>query len=438
MSDINIYLGEPGDMDLTLADEGDINVSIGGTTSFQTLSDTPSSYTGESGKVVTVKSSEDGIEFTTAGEGNVSTSGTPVDNDFAKFIDGTDIEGRSYTEVRTDLNIEDGADVTDATNVALAGAAMSGGAFHDGFSDFVANEHIDWTADQGATNIHSGNYTDTDTTDHTALSNIGTQTHAQLETAIGLNTAKETDVNHNVTTNLSLGTKTATTIDVNSSDGTNATLIEADTTNAGLLGSDKWDEIVVNSLKATNIAHPLVEEAVPSGAVFTDTTYTSSDFTHNSLNGLNDGTDYEHITQTQKTALHSSGADTTLGTMTQDINMNSSYQVVGLQAPAASGEAIRQTTKITEAKMEAADDHVNDNTQAHSDYLLNNASDTTSGTITAAGFTTTGTSSLAVTTVADHGTATTDQVVNVCYGTSATPPTASTTTEGALYVQYTS
>ena len=37
----------------------------------------------------------------------------------------------------------------------------------------------------------------------------------------------------------------------------------------------------------------------------------------------------------------------------------------------------------------------------------------------------------------DHGTAATDMIVNVCYGTSATPPTASTTTEGALYIQYT-
>ncbi|MFA5154462.1 MAG: hypothetical protein WC554_18105 [Clostridia bacterium] len=37
---------------------------------------------------------------------------------------------------------------------------------------------------------------------------------------------------------------------------------------------------------------------------------------------------------------------------------------------------------------------------------------------------------------ADHGTATTDQVVNVCYGT-GDPPTASTTTEGALYIKYT-
>jgi len=39
--------------------------------------------------------------------------------------------------------------------------------------------------------------------------------------------------------------------------------------------------------------------------------------------------------------------------------------------------------------------------------------------------------------VEDHGTASTDQVVNVCYGTDATPPTASGTTEGALYFQYT-
>ena len=37
----------------------------------------------------------------------------------------------------------------------------------------------------------------------------------------------------------------------------------------------------------------------------------------------------------------------------------------------------------------------------------------------------------------DHGTAATDEVVNVCYGTSTTPPAANTTTEGALYIQYT-
>ena len=40
--------------------------------------------------------------------------------------------------------------------------AYSGGAFHDGFSDFVANEHLDWTlASQGT--IHATNYVDNDT-----------------------------------------------------------------------------------------------------------------------------------------------------------------------------------------------------------------------------------------------------------------------------------
>jgi len=37
---------------------------------------------------------------------------------------------------------------------------------------------------------------------------------------------------------------------------------------------------------------------------------------------------------------------------------------------------------------------------------------------------------------ADHGTATDPEVVAVVYGTSATPPTASTTPEGCLYIQY--
>ena len=38
---------------------------------------------------------------------------------------------------------------------------------------------------------------------------------------------------------------------------------------------------------------------------------------------------------------------------------------------------------------------------------------------------------------ADHGTATTDMVINACYGTGSTPPAANTTTIGTLYIQYT-
>ena len=49
-----------------------------------------------------------------------------------------------------------------ATDAELSSAI--GALNHDSLSGFVANEHIDWTADQGATNVHAGNYTDTNTT----------------------------------------------------------------------------------------------------------------------------------------------------------------------------------------------------------------------------------------------------------------------------------
>ena len=45
---------------------------------------------------------------------------------------------------------------------------------HDALSNFVANEHIDWTADQ-STNIHTGNYNNTEYTAGSGLSLSGTE-----------------------------------------------------------------------------------------------------------------------------------------------------------------------------------------------------------------------------------------------------------------------
>jgi hypothetical protein len=45
---------------------------------------------------------------------------------------------------------------------------------HDDLTGFVANEHLDWSADQGDTNIHSGNYTDTTYSGGTNLTLSGT------------------------------------------------------------------------------------------------------------------------------------------------------------------------------------------------------------------------------------------------------------------------
>ena len=130
---------------------------------------------------------------------------------------------------------------------------------------------------------------------HTGLTDIGTNTHAQIDShisdsAIHVSTAQATKLSNititqavdldqmeidvtannaktgitpsqasaivantakvsNVTTNLSEGTSTTTTVDVNSSDGTNATLASASTTRAGLMSKAKFDEVVANNAK---------------------------------------------------------------------------------------------------------------------------------------------------------------------------------------------
>ena len=57
-------------------------------------------------------------------DGNVLTANDAVaDDDFLR-INGTEVEGLTAAQVRTALNVEDGADVTDTTNVTSAGALM--------------------------------------------------------------------------------------------------------------------------------------------------------------------------------------------------------------------------------------------------------------------------------------------------------------------------
>jgi len=63
--------------------------------------------------------------------GGVDTSGTPVANDFARFTDADTIEGRSYSEVRSDLGLVIGTNVQayDAQLADVAGLAVTDGGF---------------------------------------------------------------------------------------------------------------------------------------------------------------------------------------------------------------------------------------------------------------------------------------------------------------------
>jgi len=184
----------------------------------------------------------------------------------------------------------------------------------------------------------------------------GTEVETALQenrTAIDLNTLKDT----NVTTNLSLGAGNATTEVIACSDGTDCTLIEADTDNAGLLGADKWDEIVANTLKDTNVTTNL---SLGAGNATTE------------VIACSDGTDCTLIE-----------ADT---------------DNAGLLGADKWDEIVANTSA------------------SHSQNT-----DTALGSGCVA---------------ADHGTAATDEVINICYGTGE-PPDANTTTIGSLFVKYT-
>jgi len=136
-------IGDLSDVDLTDIADGKIlkynsttskfeceDESGGGASTFLDLTDTPANYTGQAGTFVKVNTTEDALEFgTPAGGGNVSTSGTPVQYDYARFVNGTDIEGRSYSEAKTDLDVDDlenVANALDSAGIVTGGVVTTG------------------------------------------------------------------------------------------------------------------------------------------------------------------------------------------------------------------------------------------------------------------------------------------------------------------------
>lgn len=147
-------------------------------------------------------------------------------------------------------------------------------------NDIIKDTHIDWGT--GANQVSA---VDVPIADAGSII-TATEVEGALQenrTAIDLNTAKAT----NVPTELSAGTVTATTYGI-TSDGSadDIVLPEADTTNAGILGSDKWDEIVANTVhKSSNgtdheyINQDVQSTASPSFAGLTNTGFTKRNTT---------------------------------------------------------------------------------------------------------------------------------------------------------------
>ena len=168
----------------------------------------------------------------------------------------------------------------------------SGDFTHNSLSGVSANEHLDWTTDRGATNIHANNYAN----DNTHL------TSAQI-TAMGFSTTdndttySSSDFTHNSLSGVSANEHLDWTTD------RGATNIHAN--------NYANDNTQLNSAQITAMGFSTTDN---------DTTYTSSDFTHDSLSGV---TANEHIDWTADqgaTNIHS-GNYTNTNTQLSDANI---------------------------------------------------------------------------------------------------------------------
>lgn len=166
-------------------------------------------------------------------------------------------------------------------NVDTAGTDNSdNNAVNTLYSGLVSN--VSTNLSEGASTTTTVDVNSSDGTNATLASasttRAGLMSKAKFD-EVNVNNAKVSDINHNVSTNLSEGTTTTTTVNVNSSDGTNATLAQASGTRAGVLSSAKFNEIVANTLKVSDINHNVTTN-LSTTTTSTTNTVVSSDGTN--------------------------------------------------------------------------------------------------------------------------------------------------------------
>ena len=170
-------------------DSGANVVKVHDGTSFKTIS------TDTSDNVLT------GLSFAT-GTG-VLTASTTDGASITVSLDGR-YAASSHTHATSDIT----SGTFDNARIASSNVTQhEGDITHDNLSGFVANEHIDWTTDQGSTNIHTGNYNNTQLSD--------TEVIAAVVASTGISGSDKTAIRSNIgagTSSLTLGTTSTTAL----------------------------------------------------------------------------------------------------------------------------------------------------------------------------------------------------------------------------------
>jgi hypothetical protein len=313
-------------------------------------------------------------------------------------------------KILTDLDLEGKIDATGTvlgSNLSgtNTGDQISSDFNHDDLTGFVADEHIDWTTDQGSTNIHANNYTNTNTfraihdtpvdgatttsiSSNWAFDNVKTAVPSGALFTDTNTTYVSSDFNHDDLT----GFVAKEHLDWTADQGANNIHANNYTDTNTWRGIDDTpvDGATTESI-SSNWAFDNVKTAVPTGALFTDTntTYVSSDFNHDDLTGFvakehldwteNQGGNnihsgnYTNTTYTAGNGLALSGIQFRMagGSIGGSIDLNtytsSGYYVQGSNAQATSGSNYPTDNAgiLTVVKAEGNNTHI---TQTYDQY----------------------------------------------------------------------
>ncbi len=262
-----IKLDSTGKIDASMIDDGDI--------SYNNIADVPSTFAPSShnhdDRYYTETETDTLLAAKAASTHNhdstyLGIAAQAADSDMLDGQHGADFAAADHGHTASDVT--DGS--FDDARISQSSVTQHEASIdHDALTNFVANEHIDWTADQGTTNIHSGNYTDTTYTssdfDHNALTNYDVAEHRVIDDT---NTDSQEKLwsAYNITTQL--GTKS----------DTSHTHSAATTSADGFMSSG--DKTKLDAYPSTNATHN--NEFLRKDGTFTSTPAGSGSGTVNS------------------------------------------------------------------------------------------------------------------------------------------------------------